>query len=79
MLSARLGKKAVRRRNLGVEITNKEIRLAQISSNKSNQYPRKIFVHPVDLPDEAAILEKADKMSEELSMLYKNQKLRQPL
>jgi len=77
LLSARLGKKAVMGEEIvGVEITNKEIRLAQISSNKSNQWIlEKFFTHPVDLPDDASVLENADKMSEELSLAIQKSKI----
>jgi len=77
LLSARLGKKAVMGEEIvGVDITNKEIRLAQISSNKSNQWILdKFFVHPVDLPEDASILENADKMSEELTIAIQKSKI----
>ena len=42
---------------LGVEITNKEIRLAQISGNKANQWVlEKFFVHPVNLPERCSCI-----------------------
>jgi len=77
LLSARLGKKAVMGEEIvGVELTNKEIRLAQISSNKSNQWVLdKFFIHPVDLPNDASILENADKMSDELSVAIQKSKI----
>jgi len=77
LLSARLGKKAVMGEEIvGVEITSKEIRLAQISSNKSNQWVlEKFFTHPVDLPDDSSILENADKMSDELSIAIQKSKI----
>ena len=58
-LKARLGKKAVQGEEIvGVELTNKEIRLAQISANKANQWVLdKFFIHSVDLPDEASVLD----------------------
>jgi len=77
LLSARLGKKAAMGEEIvGVEITNKEIRLAQISSNKSNQWVlEKFFTHPVDLPDDSSILENADKMTDELSIAIQKSKI----
>ena len=50
LLKARLGKKAVQGEEIvGVELTNKEIRLAQLSTNKANQWVlEKFFIHSVD-------------------------------
>ena len=58
-LSNRLGKTSVKGEEiLGVEITSKEIRLAQVSSNKANQWIlEKFFVHPVNLPEESSVLD----------------------
>ena len=49
---SKLGKSTAQGEEIvGVEITNKEIRLAQISSNKANQWVLdKFFVHKVDCP-----------------------------
>ena len=64
---------------LGVEITNKEIRLAQISSNKANQWVlEKFFVHKVDLPDDAAVLENAERLGGELSVAIQKSKITTP-
>ena len=64
---------------LGVEITNKEIRLAQISSNKANQWVlEKFFVHKVDLPDDAAVLENAERLGGELSIAIQKSKITTP-
>ena len=64
---------------LGVEITNKEIRLAQISSNKANQWVlEKFFVHKVDLPDDAAVLENSEKLGAELSIAMQKSKITTP-
>ena len=60
---------------LGVEITNKEIRLAQISSNKANQWVlEKFFIHKVDLPEDAAVLDNADKLGDELAIAVQKAK-----
>ena len=60
---------------LGVEITNKEIRLAQISSNKANQWVlEKFFIHKVDLPEDAAVLDNADKLGDELAIAIQKAK-----
>ena len=74
---SKIGKSTVQGEEIvGVEITNKEIRLAQISSNKANQWILdKFFVHKVDLPDDAAVLDNADKMGEELSLALQKAKI----
>ena len=47
---------------MGVEITNKEIRLAQISSNKANQWVLdRFYTHEIDLPEDAAIVDAKSK------------------
>ena len=64
---------------LGVEITNKEIRLAQISSNKANQWVlEKFYIHKIDLPDDAVVLENADKIGGELSIAIQKSKITTP-
>ena len=77
---SKIGKSSVQGEEIvGVEITNKEIRLAQISSNKANQWILdKFFVHKVDLPDDAAVLDNADKMGEELSLALQKAKITTP-
>ncbi len=77
---SKIGKSAVQGEEIvGVEITNKEIRLAQISSNKANQWILdKFFVHKVDLPDDATVLDNADKMGEELSLALQKAKITTP-
>ncbi len=77
---SKIGKSAVQGEEIvGVEITNKEIRLAQISSNKANQWILdKFFVHKVDLPDDAVVLDNADKMGEELSLALQKAKITTP-
>jgi len=76
-LKARLGKKAVQGEEIvGVEMNNKEIRLAQISSNKANQWILdKFFIHPVNLPDDTTVLDNADKIGEELSIALQRSKI----
>ena len=79
-INARLGKKTVQGEEIvGVEITNKEIRLSQISSNKGNQWVLdRFYVHPIDLPDDAAIIEHATKVSEELNIALQKSKITTP-
>ena len=76
-LSSRLGKSSVKGEEiLGVEITSKEIRLAQVSSNKANQWIlEKFFVHPVNLPDESSVLDNADKFGDELAIALQKSKI----
>ena len=76
-LSNRLGKSSVKGEEiLGVEITSKEIRLAQVSSNKANQWIlEKFFVHPVNLPDESSVLDNADKLGDELAIALQKSKI----
>ncbi len=76
-VTGKIGKSAVQGEEIvGVEITNKEIRLAQISSNKSNQWIlEKFFIHPVDLPEDALVLENADKLASELGIALQKSKI----
>ena len=77
LLKAKLGKKTAQGEEIvGVELSNKEIRLAQISTNKANQWVLdKFFIHPVDLPEDASVLDNADKMSEELFLALQKSKI----
>ncbi len=77
LLKAKLGKKTAQGEEIvGVELSNKEIRLAQISSNKANQWVlEKFFIHPVDLSEDASVLDNADKMSEELALALQKSKI----
>ena len=77
-LKNRLGKSAVKGEEIvGVELTPTEIRLAQLSSNKSNQWVLdKFFVHPIsDLPDNATVLDNPDKIGEELQVALQKSKI----
>ena len=80
LLKAKLGKKSAQGEEIvGVELSNKEIRLAQISTNKANQWVlNKFFIHSVDLPEDASVLDNADKMSEELSLALQKSKIVTP-
>ena len=79
-IKAKLGKKTAQGEEIiGVEITNKEIRLSQISSNKANQWVlEKFFVHKVDLPDDSSIVDNATKVSEQLSIALQKAKISTP-
>ena len=74
---SKIGKSSVQGEEiLGVEITNKEIRLAQVSNNKENQWVLdKFYVHPVDLPDDANVLDNAEKVGGELSVALQKSKI----
>ena len=80
LLKSKLGKKTAQGEEIvGVELLNKEIRLAQISTNKANQWVLdKFFIHPVDLPEDASVLDNADKMSEELFLALQKSKIVTP-
>ena len=77
-LKNRLGKSAVKGEEIvGVELTPTEIRLAQLSSNKSNQWVLdKFFVHPISgLADNATVLDNPDKIGEELQIALQKSKV----
>ena len=67
---ARLGKASVVGEEIvGVELTTSEIRLAQLSVNKSNQWIlEKFYIHPVDLPADSSVLDNSEKFGNELSV-----------
>ena len=77
---SKIGKSSVQGEEIvGVELTNKEIRLAQITSNKANQWIlEKFYTHKVDLPEDASVLDNADKMGEELSLAIQKSKITTP-
>ena len=71
LLKNRLGKSSIKGEEiLGVELTPNEIRLAQVSSNKANQWVLdKFFVHKFEgIPDGGTVLENQDKIAEELKL-----------
>ena len=77
VLKNRLGKSAIQGEEiLGVEITNKEIRLAQVSSNNSNQWILdKFYIHPTKLPDDASVLDHLDDLGSELQLAIQRSKI----
>ena len=79
-LKSKLGKKSVQGEEIvGVEISNKEIRLAQISSDKANNWILdRFYTHPIDLPDDAMIVDHATKVSEELYVALQKSKIATP-
>ena len=71
LLKNRLGKSSIKGEEiLGVELTPNEIRLAQVSSNKANQWVLdKFYVHKFEgIPDGGTVLENQDKIAEELKL-----------
>ena len=76
-LKSKIGKSSVQGEEvIGIELTNKEIRLAQINTNKSNQWVLdKFHAHPIDIPDESSVLENAEKVSTELSLSLQKSKI----
>ena len=77
---SKLGKSSVQGEEiLGVELANTEIRLVQVSSNKANQWVLdKFHIHPVDVSDDSAPIENADKFSEELRLAIQKYKISSP-
>ena len=74
----RLGKSSVKGEEiLGVDLSANEIRLAQISSNKANQWILdKFHVHKIDgLPENSTVLEHPDKIAEELQVALQKAKI----
>ena len=76
-LKNKLGKSAIQGEEiLGVEITNKEIRLAQVSSNNSNQWILdKFYIHPTNLPEDASVLDHLDDLGSELQLAIQRSKI----
>ena len=67
---SKLGKASVTGEEIvGVELTSSEIRLAQVSVNKANQWIlEKFYIHKVDLPPDSAVLDNPEKLGNELSV-----------
>ena len=77
-IKAKLGKSSVQGEEIvGVELTATEIRLAQLTSNKSNQWILdKFYIHPIEgLPDNSTVLENPDKIAEELQAALQKSKI----
>ncbi|MAF95589.1 MAG: pilus assembly protein PilS [Rhodospirillaceae bacterium] len=78
LLKNRLGKSAVKGEEIvGVELTPNEIRLAQVSSNKSNQWVLDRFaVHKFEsISEGGTVLENSDKIAEELKIALQKSKI----
>ena len=76
-LKSKIGKSSIQGEEvIGVELTNKEIRLAQINTNKSNQWVfEKFYAHKIDIPDESSVLENAEKVTTELNLALQKSKI----
>ncbi len=77
---SKLGKSTIQGEEiLGVELSNKEIRLVQVSSNKANQWVLdKLYIHPVNITDDSSPIENADKFTEELRLAVQKYKISSP-
>ena len=74
----RMGKKAAQGEDVvGVELTPEEIRLAQLTSNKSNQWVlEKFFVHKVEgMPEGGTVLDNPDLMGDQLQIALQKSKI----
>jgi type IV pilus assembly protein PilN len=74
----RLGKSSVKGEEIvGVDLTANEIRLAQISSNKSNQWVlEKFYSHKFEgIPEGGTVLEHPDKVADELKLALQKSKI----
>ncbi len=77
-LKSRLGKSSAKGEEIvGVDLSTNEIRLAQISSNKSNQWVlEKFYCHKFDgIPENATVLEHPDKIGDELKIALQKSKI----
>ena len=77
-LKNRIGKQAALGEEIvGVELTPEEIRLAQLSSNKSNQWVLdKFFVHKVEgMPEGGTVLDNPDLIGEQLQVALLKSKI----
>ena len=78
-IKERLGKSSAAKGEdvVGVDLTANEIRLAQISSNKSNQWVlEKFYIHKFDgIPEGSTVLENQDKVADELKVALQKSKI----
>ena len=77
LLKKSLGKSAVGEEIVGVDLTPTEIRLAQISVNKANQWIlEKFYVHKYEgIPENGTVLEHPDKVGDELKLAIQKSKI----
>ena len=76
-LGSKLGKSAVEGEEvIGVELTTKEIRLSQVNRNKDNSWVlEKFYLHKINLPDEATVLDNQDLIGNELQVALQKSKM----
>ena len=76
-LKTKIGKSSIQGEEIiGLEITNKEIRLAQVNVNKSNKWVlEKFYTHKINIPDESSVIENSEKITEELNLVLQKVKL----
>ena len=75
---SKLGKSSVQGEEIvGVELTGTEIKLAQLSNDKSNKWILdKFYIHPIEgLPDNFNVLDNPDKIAEELQVALQKSKI----
>ena len=78
LIKNRLGKSSVKGEEIvGVDLTTNEIRLAQISANKANQWIlEKFYTHKFEgLPENSTVLEHPDKIGDELKVALQKAKI----
>ena len=78
LIKNKLGKSSVKGEEIvGVDLTTNEIRLAQISTNKSNQWIlEKFYTHKIEgLAENATVLEHPDKIGDELKIALQKSKI----
>ena len=60
-------------------LSNKEIRLAQITTNKANQWVLEKFdTHKIEIADESSVLDNAEKFTDELRLVIQKNKITTP-
>ena len=78
LIKNRLGKSSAKGEEIvGVDLSTTEIRLAQISSNKANQWVlEKFYVHKYEgIPEGGTVLEHPDKVADELKLALQKSKI----
>ncbi len=78
LIKNKIGKSSVKGEEIvGVDLSTNEIRLAQISTNKSNQWIlEKFYSHKIEgLPENSSVLEHPDKVAEELKIAIQKSKI----
>jgi type IV pilus assembly protein PilN len=75
---SKLGKSSVQGEEIvGVELTGTEIKLAQLTNNKSNKWVLdKFYIHKIEgLPDNSSVLDNPDKIAQELQTALQKSKI----